>query len=80
MDFIDADKRAAAELWVRANGSRESVDSVLAIISDPRFRFTTLPLRIMIFADFLYRQGPIRRRPESWRNLFRESQHGKPGS
>lgn len=80
MEFIDADKRAAAELWIKANGSRESVDPVLAIISDPQFQFTTLPLRTMIFADFLHRQGSIRRRPGSWRDLFWENQHGKPGS
>ena len=80
MDAINADKRAAAELWIKANASGDSVEQVTAIISDPQFQFTSKPLRTMLFADFLHRQGSLRNRPQSWKDLFWENQHGRDGS
>lgn len=34
----------------------------------------------MPFADFMYRTGGIKEKPASWKDLFWENVHSKPGS
>lgn len=80
MTVINADKRAAAETYIAANGTTDSVEAITRIISDPQFQFTSVPLRTMLFADFLNRQGIIKNKPASWRDLFWENQHERNGS
>jgi len=80
MEVINADKRAAAETYIAANGTKDSVEAITGIISDPQFQFTSLPLRTMLFAEFLHRQGAMRNKPTSWRELFWENQHHRDGS
>ena len=80
MDVINADKRFAAEIYIAANGTKDSVEGITEIISNPQFQFTSTPLRTMLFADFLNRQGQLKNKPASWRELFWENQHGRDGS
>jgi NitT/TauT family transport system substrate-binding protein len=80
MTVINADKRAAAETYIAANGTKDSVEAITRIISDPQFQFTSVPLRTMLFADFLNRQGVLKNKPASWRDLFWENQHERDGS
>lgn len=80
MDVINADKRSAAEIYIAANGTKDSVEGLTEIISNPQFQFTSTPLRTMLFAEFLNRQGLLKNKPASWRDLFWENQHGRDGS
>src|SRR3546814_7479882 len=45
MEIINADKRAAAELYVRIENSKLPVDFVPEIVSKPEIVFTTTPQR-----------------------------------
>ncbi len=67
---INADKRSAVALWKDVHKASESVDDLLAIVSDPRFEFSATPLRLKFLSDFLYRQKRIKEPLGSWKDIF----------
>jgi NitT/TauT family transport system substrate-binding protein len=77
---INDDKRQAAELYVRNQSSKESVDSLVEILSQPESVFTTTPQNTMKYAEFMHRVGVIPEKPDSWKDLFFPEVHGLPGS
>jgi NitT/TauT family transport system substrate-binding protein len=78
--MINADKRAAAQLYVTATKSREPVDEVYRMVSDPDVEFTLTPRQIGNYARFMHDDGLIRNRPASWKDLFFDNIHALPGS
>lgn len=79
-DAINADKRRAAEVYVKEGGGKESVDKLLAIMNDPQIRYTVAPERILPFAHFMHEVGTIKVRPQSWKDLFFPDIHDLQGS
>jgi NitT/TauT family transport system substrate-binding protein len=79
-DSINADKKRAAEIYVKEGGGKENVDKLLRIMSDPQVRYTTAPERILPFAQFMHQVGTIKNKPESWKDLFFPEVHHLPGS
>jgi NitT/TauT family transport system substrate-binding protein len=77
---INDDKRQAAELYVRNQSSKESVDSLVEILSQPESVFTTTPQNTMKYAEFMHRVGVIPEKPDSWKDLFFPEVHDLPGS
>ena len=75
----NADKRAAAILWKKAQNASESVDDLVALLSDPGFEFTAQPHRIAYFAAFLHRIGSMKAKVEDWKELFWETAHNQTG-
>ena len=69
-DFINANKRKAAELYVAEGGGKESVYKILAIMNDPQIRYTLAPERILPFAQFMHQVGTLKTKPASWKDLF----------
>ena len=74
-----ADKRAAAELWKKAQNASESVDELFALLSDPGFEFTSQPHRIAYFAAFLNRIGSLKSKVGDWKDLFWETAYHQQG-
>lgn len=74
-----ADKRAAAELWKKANNASESVDDLVHLLSDPGFEFTSQPHRIAYFAAFLNRIGSMKSKVGDWKDLFWETAYNQKG-
>jgi NitT/TauT family transport system substrate-binding protein len=79
-DAINADKKRAAEIYVKEGGGKESVDKLLAIMNDPQVRYQLAPERILPFAQFMHQVGTIKTRPESWKDLFFPDVHALAGS
>jgi NitT/TauT family transport system substrate-binding protein len=80
-EWIAANPRAAAELYLRAEpSSSTSVEFIQSIVTDPEIRFTTTPEKSQVFADFQFRTGQIRERPAAWKDIFFPVLHDKPGS
>ncbi|GJD77074.1 ABC transporter substrate-binding protein [Methylobacterium gregans] len=77
---IEADKAEAARAYVRLARDSSDVGLITEILNDPQVRFTATPRGIGKVTDFMHRTGTIRRRPESWRDLFFSSVHGRDGS
>jgi len=79
-DSINADKRRAAEMYVKEGGGKESVDKIVAMMSDPQVHYTLAPERILPYAQFMQQVGTLRNRPASWKDLFFPDIHDLPGS
>ncbi len=80
VEWIRSNRRAAAELYVKASKSKEPIDAILAQLDDPSISYGTTPQRIGIFADFLAKTGTIPAKPASWKELFFGTVHALPGS
>jgi NitT/TauT family transport system substrate-binding protein len=73
------DKRAAAELWKKAQNASENVDELTHLLSDPGFEFTSQPHRIAYFAAFLNRIGSLKTKVTDWKELFWETAYNQQG-
>ena len=78
--FINKDKHAAAELYVKASKSKEPVEVIYGYLTKEPIGYTTTPLNITKYSDFMYETGSITTRPKSWKDLFFANVHGKQGS
>jgi NitT/TauT family transport system substrate-binding protein len=77
---INRDKRAAAEAYLRISKDKDTLDNIARMMNDPQIVFTTTPQNVMKYADFMYKIGAIKVKPESWKELFFPDVHGLPGS
>jgi NitT/TauT family transport system substrate-binding protein len=78
--IINKDKHAAAELYVKASKSKEPVNEVYGYLTRQPVSYTTTPLNITKYADFMYQTGAMKNRPKDWKDLFFPNVHGKKGS
>jgi NitT/TauT family transport system substrate-binding protein len=78
--IVNADKRAAAARYVKAANSKDSVDDVYRMITEPAIEFTLTPRQIGNYAQFMYDDGLIKHRPASWKDMFFDDIHALPGS
>jgi len=77
---INRDKRAAAEVYKRMSGTKESVEELVRMMEDPLVEYTLAPKSIMRTAEFMARIGTIKEAPTSWKELFFPNAHDLPGS
>jgi NitT/TauT family transport system substrate-binding protein len=80
IDTINKDKRAAAKVYIEmAKDTKNSVDEIAAIISDPDYAFTLTPQKVFKTALFMAKIGSIKPAPERWQDLFFPEIHQLPG-
>lgn len=79
-EWIKANPKEAAALYIKAEGSKLTPDFVEGIIRDKDVNFTTAPEGAQKFADFEAKVGLIKQAPASWRDLFWSGLGEKPGS
>jgi NitT/TauT family transport system substrate-binding protein len=77
---IRGDKRAAAESYIRMTGTKETVDELVAMLTDPDVEMTTTPHRVMRTAEFMNAVGTIKAKPADWRDLWFPEIHPRGGS
>jgi NitT/TauT family transport system substrate-binding protein len=77
---INADRRAAAEAYLRMSKDKDSVADILAMLNDPAIVFTTTPQNVMKYVEFMLKTGTVKTRPDSWKDMFFPNAHGLPGS
>ena len=78
--LINRDHRAAAEIYLRMNKDKSSVDEIVKMLDDPQMVFTTTPQNVMKYVDFMVKTGSIKVKPDSWKDLFFPNVQGLPGS
>jgi NitT/TauT family transport system substrate-binding protein len=79
-EFINRDKRGAAEIYLRVSHDKSSVEDILKVINDPQMEYSLLPKNVLKIVDFMYRTGAIKVKPASWKDLFFPNMHNLPGS
>ena len=77
---INRDKSGVARTYIEMTNSKESVADIVAILDDPLVQFTMTPVGTMKFADFMYRIGALKNKPNSWQDYFFEEIYSLPGS
>lgn len=81
MEVINADKKAATQIYMEATKANpQTFDLMHKIVTDHRLKFTTVPLGLMKFADFMHQVGTLKNKPASWQELVFPEVRGKPGS
>jgi NitT/TauT family transport system substrate-binding protein len=80
IDTINKDKKAAAEFYVKATKSKESVESIEKMLNDPDIEFTMTPKNSMKYAEFMHRIGMVKVKPASWKEMYFQNVHQLPGS
>jgi NitT/TauT family transport system substrate-binding protein len=78
--IINADKRAAAEAYLRLSKDKDSVDDIAKLLNDPGIRYTTTPENVMKYVNFMLKTGSIKVKPDSWKDLFFPNAHNLQGS
>ena|SRR5207244_3894148 len=78
--MINWDKRAAAEIYKRMSGTKETVDELVKMMEDPLVEYTLTPKSVMKTAEFMAKIGTIKDRPASWKDVFFPNVHGAAGS
>lgn len=79
IDYLNADKRRAAGIYLRLAGGKNSVDELEAIISDPDWAYTLTPEKIGKTVQFMNRLGTVKTPVSDWKQLFFPEAHGLPG-
>ncbi len=80
ISFIQKNKRAAVDIYIKSSKTKESPNDLFAQINHPSLSYTTTPLNITKFSDFMYQTGSIKTKPKNWKDLFFPNVHGKKGS
>jgi len=79
-NFINKDKKAAAEAYLRISKDKDSLADILAMLNDPAIVFTMAPQNIMAYANFMAKINMIKVKPDSWKDMFFPNVHGLAGS
>jgi len=69
-DWINANPRAAAEMYLSASGDKDTPANVEAAMRAPGNRFTLQPSGVLRVAEFMAGTGVLKRRPAGLADLF----------
>ena len=71
IEFIKKDKSGAAKIFLdQANDAKNTPESIVRLLNDPGTQFSTTPRNVMTFVNFMAKQGAIKNKPASWKDLF----------
>lgn len=80
MEMINADKDAAAKVYIKQTHSKLSLKFIEKIVNDPEISFTIVPRNTMKYAKFMYKVGALNTKAKSWKDYFFPEIHGLSGS
>jgi len=67
--FIRSDTKAAAALYLKVTGSKESPESIESLLKDPDYIFDLTPRQIKKYADFMFEVGTVKAKANQWQDL-----------
>ncbi len=80
-DSIANDTAAAAAILIAAEGNAGLDQAeIVELLRDPDIAFSTTPSNVVRYAEFMHSIGTLGNRPDSWRDLFFDGIHDRPGS
>jgi len=80
-DFIKKNPGAAAEIFSTMVKNQDiPIEELTDMIGDPDLGYAAAPAGVMRLADFMQRIGDLKRRPQSWRELFLPEAKDLPGN
>jgi len=79
-DYINANKRAAAEIYVRESKDKSGVDAIEKMLNDPEIKITMTPEQTLPIEHFMNKTGTLKNKAGSWKDLYFPELHNLPGS
>mgnify|MGYP000922531791 CR=1 FL=1 len=76
-DAINADRKRAAETYVKEGGGKDPVDKILGLMNDPQVKYTMAPERVLPYAEFMHRIGSVRNPDAESYKVFAVSSFGE---
>jgi sulfonate transport system substrate-binding protein len=69
-DLINADKAAAAEIYLKVSGEKTPLAEIKEVLAEPDIVYTTKPAGIQPFMDFMAKIGSLRGGTAPWTEMF----------
>jgi NitT/TauT family transport system substrate-binding protein len=69
-DFINADKRRAAEIYLKVTKDKTPVEDIMEVLADPAIQYTTKVGGIQSFVRFMGKVGTLKNPPSDWKDMF----------
>ena len=69
-DFINKDKKRAAQIYLDVTKDKMPVDELVEILGDPAIQYTTKVGGIDAFVNFMAKTGTLKTPPASWKDMF----------
>jgi len=69
-DFINADKRRAAEIYLKVTKDKTPVEDIMEVLADPAIQYTTKVGGINAFVSFMAKVGTLKNPPADWKDMF----------
>ncbi len=79
-DFINANKRTAADVYVKETKDKSGVDAIEKMLNDPEIRITMTPEQTLPIEHFMNKTGTLKNKAGSWKDLYFPELHNLPGS
>ncbi|MFS0825303.1 ABC transporter substrate-binding protein [Pseudomonas phoenicis] len=79
-NFAQNDKAAAADTYIRVTKAKIDRDTLIRLIDNPKYEFTITPKNTYPLAEFMYRIGTLKHKPESWKDYFFQDPQPLQGS
>jgi NitT/TauT family transport system substrate-binding protein len=81
IDWINANPHEAAAIYLAREPNKKGIDWVEKMIRNPKLiRYSSTPRGMQAHADFMYKVGTLKHKPDSWKDMFWENMAGKDGS
>ena len=68
--FINADKRKAAEIYLKVTKDKTPVEDIMDVLADPAIQYTTKLGGIQSFVSFMAKTGALKNPPADWKDMF----------
>jgi NitT/TauT family transport system substrate-binding protein len=68
--WIKADKKGAAEAYLRVTKDRMPVEELLAMLNDPNIVITIVPKGADKISEFLAKVGRVKAKPDNWKDYY----------
>jgi NitT/TauT family transport system substrate-binding protein len=68
--WIKADKRAAAEAYLRVTKDKMPVEELMAMLSDPNIVITIVPKGADKISEFMASAGRVKAKPDNWKDYY----------
>ncbi|HEY4140451.1 MAG TPA: ABC transporter substrate-binding protein [Pseudolabrys sp.] len=78
--YIKANPREAAQIYLTVTKDKNSLDALEKMVADPDVEYTTTPVNVMKFIDFMHKVGRLKKKPETWKDMFFPEAYGLNGS
>jgi NitT/TauT family transport system substrate-binding protein len=78
--FIASNPRQAAEIFVKIEGTKLTVDFIQKLIADPEFSYEPAPKNVLKIHGFMQKVGSLKNLPKNWKELFFPDVHELDGN